>query len=266
MYKLLLASDQKEVLDAFEQIQWEFNGFRKPHVRHDLDGVRECMKVHHADAVVVGFGPEKKHELLVWLREVNPFIPVCEAGRTREEAEAWLRELHTLLNWLRADFSSDHLEQGEMLVLCRRYLFRSLVSERKMTKDELRRGMLMRRSRFDPNSPCVLMTLSCIGGDENGALTDQEHTLERSLFLSLGGDIRGYHVLPLVSGDGRVFVLAGPIREHIEDASAEDMRTILEQCVREGILHAEEYQGLQMRITGIEVLPSLYALCADWKG
>ena len=266
MYKLLLASDQKEVLDAFEKIQWEFNGFRRPHIRHDLDGVKECMKAHHADAVIVGFGPEKKHDLLVWLREVNPYIPVCEAGRTPEEASAWLGELHTLMNWIRADFSNESRRQGEMLVICRRYLFRSLVSERKMTKDELRRGMLMRRSRFDPNSPCVLMTLSRIGGEEGGGLTEGDHALERSLFRSLGGDIRGYHVLPLVTGDGRVFVLAGPIREHIEDATAEDMRTILEQCVREGILHAEEYQGLQMRITDIEVLPSLYALCADWEG
>ncbi|MBR2824049.1 MAG: hypothetical protein IKE24_10230 [Clostridia bacterium] len=263
MYKLLLASDQKEVLDAFDRIQWDYNGFRKPHIRQDLDGVKECMKAHRADAVVVGFGPEKKHELLVWLRAVNPYIPVCEAGRTPEEAAAWLQELNTLLNWIRADFSSDHPDQGEMLVLGRRNLFRSLVSDRAMTKDELRRGMLMRRSRFDPNSPVVLMTLSCVGMEEGSSAPDRDRSLEKSLFRSLGGDIRGYHVLPLVTGDGRIFVLAGPVREHVEDASADDMRSILEESVREGILHAEEYQGLQMRITGIEVLPSLYALCAD---
>ena len=265
MYKLLLASDQKEVLDAFDRIQWEFNGFRKPHVRQDLDGVRECMKVHHADAVVVGFGPEKQHELMVWLRNTNPTIPVCEAGRTPEEASAWLQELGALLNWLRADFSNEYTREGEKLVYCRRKLFRQLVCDRNMTRDELRRGMLMRRSRIDPESPCVLMTLERIGGDEMEPLSDPDHRLERHMFQSLGGDIRGYHVLPLVSRDGRLFVLAGPLREHLKDASAEDMVAILEQTVQEGILHAEEYQGLHMKITGIEVLPSLYALCSDGK-
>ncbi len=259
MYKLLLATDQQEILDAFDRIQWEYNGFRKPHIRHDLDGVKEGLKAHHVDALVVGFGPKEKRETMRWLLEADPYLPVCEAGRTPEEASAWLQELHTLLNWVRADFSSDYAGQGEMLVYCRRHLFRSLVSERKMTKDELRRGMMLRRSRFDPSSPCVLMTLSRVDGEEYG----EDYDLERSLFRSLGGDIRGYHVLPLVCADGRVYVLAGPVRAHVEDATAEDMRTILEQCVRKGILHAEEYQGLQLKITEIEVLPSLYALCAD---
>ena len=33
-----------------------------------------------------------------------------------------------------------------------------------------------------------------------------------------------------------------------------------------GMQHAEEYRGLHLRVTGIQVLPSLYAFCADYVG
>ena len=54
MYKLLLVSDQEEVLNTFEQIQnWEYNGFRKPHIRFDAAGAKDSLSKHHADGLVM---------------------------------------------------------------------------------------------------------------------------------------------------------------------------------------------------------------------
>ena len=275
MYKLLLVSDQDDVLDAFDRINnWEYNGFRKPHIRRDLDGARQCLLEHHADGLVLGLGPEKEHELMVWLHGAYPLLPVCEAGKTPEEALKYLGELNGLLNRIRADFSSDAFPEQEMLVRSRRHFFRKLVGERKMTSQEIKRGMRLRRSRMNPASPCVLMELQYSAGDESEPdeiVQDRDHLLERSLFQSFGGDVAGYHVLPLVTNDGRIYVLAGrlwseELRDGEKENTAESVTEVLERTVREGILHAEEYQGLQLRIKGMDVLPNFYALCADSEG
>ena len=52
MYKLLLVSDQEEVLNAFGQIQnWERQGFKPPHIRYDYDGMLDSLSKHHADGI-----------------------------------------------------------------------------------------------------------------------------------------------------------------------------------------------------------------------
>lgn len=266
MYKLLLVSDKEEVLSAFEQIQnWEYNGFRKPHVRRDLEGARQSLQIHHADAIVMKLSPEKERELMIWLREANPLLPVCEAGETVEKALAYLGELNRLLNRIRADFSSNSGSQQDAMIRCRRHFFRKLVGEHAMTCQELRRGMRMRRSRMNPDLPCVLMTLEH-GEIEDSVLQDEDHQLEKSLFRSFGGDVEGFHVLPLVTRDGRIFVLAGALYGRDNDHTAEEVTAVLKRCVSDGIRHAEEYQGLHLRVTGIDVLPSLYALCPDYQG
>ena len=270
MYKLLLVSDQEEVLNAFEQIQnWEYNGFRKPHIRFDAAGAQDSLSKHHADGLVMALSPEKEHALMVWLRKEYPWLPVCEGGRTTEEVLAYLGELEALLNWLRADFSSDRNTEQDMLVRGRRHFFRKLVDERKMTCGELKRGMLLRRSRMNPELPCVLMTLHIQAEDDSQTdeiLHDQDHQLEKNLFRSFGGDVQGFHVLPLVTKRGSIYVLAGHLRGfREEDVTAEELMSVLEKCIREGIIHAEEYQGLRLSVAETEVLPSLYALCSDYR-
>ena len=56
------------------------------------------------------------------------------------------------------------------------------------------------------------------------------------------------------------------LRDGEKENTAESVTEVLEKTVREGILHAEEYQGLQLRIKGMDVLPNFYALCADSEG
>ena len=48
MYKLLLVSDQEDVLNAFSQISnWELHGFKPPHIRHDFEGAVDSLGKHH---------------------------------------------------------------------------------------------------------------------------------------------------------------------------------------------------------------------------
>ena len=44
MYKLLLISDQDDVLNAFASINnWELHGFKAPHIRHDYEGTLDSL-------------------------------------------------------------------------------------------------------------------------------------------------------------------------------------------------------------------------------
>lgn len=199
-----------------------------------------------------------------YLQAEYPVLPIFEAGRTPTEVMEYLSELRTILNRVRADFSSDSFDEQQLLLRARRYLFRRLVGGEKVTRKELGRNMRLLRSRMDPDKPCILMDLQKSSTEEDrlvGRWQDSDHLLERELFQSFGGDVKGFHVLPLVTDDGRVFVLAGALRGQEQQ---DDMVAALDQCVQAGIAHAEEYRGIHLRVTGVQVLPTLYAFCSDY--
>ena len=267
MYKLMLVSDREDVLNAFDQVRnWGFNGFNQPHVRASVEGAREGLQRHHADGIAYALSPEENAKMFDFLRAEYPMLPIFEAGRTPLEVNKYLEELLKLLNRLHADFSSDFYDEQEMMIRARRHFFRGLVSGKQMTCEELTRNMMLLRSRMDARRPCVLMSMQLSGAADDGLeglLQDRDHLLERELNHSLGGDVGGYHVLPLVTGDGRAFVLAGSLMDSEQE---ENITAILNEYVREGIRHAEEYRGIHLRVTEVHVMPSLYAFCHDYAG
>ena len=106
MYKLLLVSDQEEVLNAFAQIRnWEMLGFKQPHIRHDFEGTKDSLAKHHADGIAIAVIPEEEKKILAYLQEFFPNVPIFQAGRTREEVLRYLNELNILLNMDQKDRS-----------------------------------------------------------------------------------------------------------------------------------------------------------------
>lgn len=267
MYKLLLVSDREDVLEAYDQVHnWGYNGFSRPHIRRDLEGAKEALQKHHVDGIGIALDPEAEDQVIAYLRQEYPLLPIFETAANPADALAHLGGLKTLLNRLRSDFSSDTFDEQQMMIRSRRHFFRKLVSGPKMTSQEVRREMRLLRSRMDPDKTCILMELQQTALEEDrlvGRWQDSDHLLERELFQSFGGDVKGFHVLPLVTEEGKVIVLAGALRDQAQE---EDMTTALDECVREGIQHAEEYRGLHLRVTNVQVLPSLYALCSDYAG
>ena len=267
MYKLLLVSDREDVLEAFDQVHnWGFNGFNRPHIRHDLEGAKESLQKHHADGISVALDPEAEKEIWDFLQREYPMLPIFEAGQTPTEVQEYLGELRVLLNRLHADFSSDTFDEKRMMLLARRTFFRRLVRTNAIPRREVRRKLRLLRSRMDPDKPCILMDVEQSALEEDrlvGRWQDSDHLLERELYQSFGGDVKGFHVLPLVTEDGKVFVLAGALRDQEQEG---DMTAALESAVEEGFRHAEEYRGIHLRVTGIQILPSLYAFCPDYAG
>jgi len=267
MYKLLLVSDREDVLDAFSQVtNWGYNGFQRPHIRHDLEGAKDSLQKHHADGIILAVAPEEEQKIIAWLRAEHPLLPIVEGGTTPAEVLEYLNELLIMLNMIRVDFSSDNFDEKVMMIRIRRHFFRRMVGGDAITMAEMRRKLRLMRSRMDPDQPCVLMDLEQIALEEDrlvGRWQNSDHLLERELFQSFGGDVKGFHVLPLVLENGNVFVLAGALRGQEQE---DDITEALDHCVSEGIRHAQEYRGIHLRVKGIQILPCLYAFCADYTG
>ena len=160
MYKLLLVSDQEEVLNAFSRIQnWELQGFKPPHIRHDFEGAKDSLSKHHADGICIAVNPEEEEKILSYLQTAYPKLSIFEAGRTEEQVLRYLNELKILLNRLHADFYNETVNSSDVLMLCRHEFFRKLINGRIRTGEDLRRNMRLLRSRMDADRPCLLIEL-----------------------------------------------------------------------------------------------------------
>ena len=212
MYKLLLVSDREDVLNAFDQIQnWERQGFKPPHIRHDFEGTKDSLAKHHVDGISIAVAPEEEKKILAYLQEFFPNVPIFQAGTTKEEVLRYLNELNILLNRIHADFSNDRIREIDMLQECRHEFFRKLMTGRVGQKADLLRNMRLLRSRMDPDRTCMLMELEQPAGTEQDKLEGRWHygadRLELALRNSFGGDVEGVHILPTVHTDGRILVL-----------------------------------------------------------
>ncbi len=267
MYKLLLITDQAEVLDAFDQVgNWERTGFKYPHIRHDLEGAKDSLAKHHADGIAIAVSPEEEEKILAYLQEYFPTISIFQAGRNRLEVLRYLNELNILLNRLHADFSNDRFTQADMLQECRHEFFRKVMNGKVATREELIRNMRLLRSRMDADRPCVLMELDQKDAGEDhleGRWQYGQDRLEYRLRQSIGGDVKGFHILPTVHPDGRILILACPLHSVETTVSGDRMTNMITEHIQEGIVHLKEYFGLELTVKEIRILPALNALCAE---
>ena len=129
MYKLLLVSDQEEVLNAFASISnWELLGFKPPHIRHDFEGTKDSLAKHHADGISLAVSPEQEELILAYLQENFPNVSIFQAGRNEEEVRKYLSELKVLLNRIHADFYNERSNTRDVLQMCRHEFFKKVIN------------------------------------------------------------------------------------------------------------------------------------------
>ncbi len=263
MYKLLLVSDREDVLNAFSEVgNWERLGFKAPHIRHDFDGAKESLSKHHADGIAIALDDSEKEKLIWYLRKEYPYLPVFKAGVNREEVVRYLQELKTVLNRLRADFASTSSSEKEVMLECRHDLLRHLVSGELTDEEKLGRSMRLLRSRMDADRPCILIEMSQTGTrDLTVHWSDGYQLLERTLYKSFARDINGYHILPLVTEKGRIFVLAGSLHGEESQGDMDSITPVIMACTEDGIQHVRQYEGMDLQIISCQVFPSLRSLC-----
>ena len=229
MYKLLLVSDQEDVLNAFGQISnWELHGFKPPHIRHDYDGAVDSLAKHHADGICIAVDHDEEEKILAYLQENYPDVSIFEAGRSEDEVLRYLSELKILLN-------------------------------------RLHRNMRLLRSRMDADRPCLLIEIAQSAPFDKleGRWHYGKDRLEVALRNSFAGDKNGIHILPTIHSDGRILVLACPLHGVETEMTLEALTVMLTNYTAESIEHMKEFFGVELHIVEIRVLPALNSLCCD---
>ena len=160
MYKLLLVSDQEDVLNAFSQIEnWELIGFKQPHIRHDFEGTKDSLAKHHADGICIAVKHDEEELILAYLQQYFPNVSIFEAGHDKEEVLRYLSELKILLNRIHADFYNERSNERDVLQMCRHEFFRKVINGKIKNSADLHRNMRLLRSRMDADRPCLLIEL-----------------------------------------------------------------------------------------------------------
>ena len=257
MYKLLLATDRAEVLEAFGAVTvWESMGFRAPRIVNSVNGAIKSLKEHHADAIAFSFSGQDEALLMDHLDVFYPLMPIFSAEETPGGLEAVLLELRGLLSRTHADFSNDNFGVEDMLRICRHEYFRALLEERVSGEENVCRNLRLLRSKMDPEKPCVVVELGM--PQDSDFLKGRWHygtdRLEIALRNFFGVEVAGMRMVAAVLPDERIYLLAGSMW----GASHTDSMTgTVSRHAQECIEHVREYLDLELTIANIRVMPKL---------
>lgn len=263
MYKLLLATDRPEVLDAFGEIRdWERLGFRPPRTAGSADAAEESLRAHHADAVAVALPPEEERKLVADMGCPHWHLrPIMRAAADRETVLKDVMELELLLSRTRADYSNDPYSDETMMLLQRHDFFRRVIAGEESDPDRIRRYMRLLRSRMDPEKACVLLSLRL--AEEGEELSDHwrygPERLEVAMRNIFGAELSGMRLLFSILRDERIFLLACPMLGR-ETPPEEKLVDIVTDYTRRTIDHVREYLGISLEITGARLCPSVTEL------
>ena len=263
MYKLLLATDKPEIMEAFQAVNsWESLGFRTPRMVSTPQAAIDSLKKHHADGIAFAFDEKGDETLMNHLASEYPILPIIYAGRNAGQVTDAVCELRTLLNRTHADFSNDSFGEADMLQLVRHEFFRGLIGGEVAEKTDVTRRLKLLRSRMNPDQPCVLLELSMPEGDS--FLTGRWHygseRLEVALRNFFGVELEGMRMLVSVLPDERIFLLACPM---LGEEAADSISGLVYQHAEDSIAYVREYLGLHLSIANVRVLPNVTVLAAN---
>lgn len=265
MYKILLATNDQKVLDAFSAIAWENLGFRQPRVAATAEEALASLNSFHADAIAIGFPAKEDEALFSALRRVNPELPVMAVSTKSGEVEAYVLELRRLLVRLNADISNDSFTLADQMMVCRHEFFRALMDRRIPTGKDVERLLRLVRSKMDPHRPCVVAELEMPA--ESDFLKGRWHygpeRLEMALRNIFGVEVAGLRILSCVLPGERILLLGCPMHDHVVEAEGSSMTGVVSGHVQDCIDHVDEYLGIDLTIAAMHVLPALTAMARD---
>ena len=141
MYKLLLATNDPAVVEAFSAVKWEELGFKQPRVVSTAEEALSSLRVNHADAVAIGLPKEQDDLLVEQLLEKNPMLPIMAVSTKPGVIESYAVELRRLLGRINADVSNDAFSTADLLKECRHEFFRALMDGRATSEEDVLRHL-----------------------------------------------------------------------------------------------------------------------------
>ena len=265
MYKLLLATNNQAVRDAFAAVAWENLGFKEPRMVSTVEEALSSLKAYHADAIAIALSDQEDSELIRALMERFPNLPVMEAPDMRGEVEIRVLEMRKLLIRLNADISNDNYTLADQLMVVRHEYFRAMMDRRIPSGKDVERMLRLVRSKMDPHRPCVVAELKM--PDSSDFLKGRWHygpqRLEMALRNIFGVEVAGLRILSCVLPGDRIYLLGCPMLYHEMETEENSMTGVVSRHVQDCIDHVDEYLGIDLTISELRVLPALTAMASD---
>ena len=265
MYKLLLATNDQAVRDAFAAVDWENMGFKQPRMASTVEEAIASLKAYHADAIAIALPAAEDAKLIKALMAGYPDLPVMEAPSRRGEVELRALELRKLLVRLNADISNDTYTLADQMMVCRHEYFRAMMDRRIPSANDVVRMLRLVRSKMDPHRPCVVAELKMPAGSDflKGRWHYGPERLEMALRNIFGVEVAGLRILSCVLPGERILLLGCPMLYHDLETAENSMTGVVSQHVQDCIDHVDEYLGIDLTIAAMHVLPTLTAMASD---
>lgn len=265
MYKLLLATNDQKVRDAFSAVDWDALGFKAPRMAETAAEALASLKAYHADAIAIALPAQEDGELIRALMTAYPDLPVMEAPAQQGEAELRTLELRKLLVRLNADISDDDFTLADQMMACRREYFRAMMDYRIPSGRDVVRVLRLIRSKMDPHRPCVVAELKMPADSDflKGRWHYGPERLELALRNIFGVEVAGLRILACVLPGERILLLGCPMLYHEMERTGDSMTALVSRHVQDCIDHVDEFLGIDLTISEMHVLPALTAMAAD---
>lgn len=265
MYKLLLATNEQAVRDAFAAVDWDALGFRQPRVAATVEEALASLRAYHADAIAIALPAAEDDALMRQLMTLHPDLPVMEAPAMRGDVELRALELRKLLIRLNSDVSNDNYTISDQMMYCRHEYFRVLMDRRLPSGRDVERMLRLVRSKMDPHRPCVVaeMKLPRDGEFLKGRWHYGPERLEMALRNIFGVEVAGLRILSCVLPGERIVLLGCPMLYHELETAENSMTGVISRHVQDCIDHVDEYLGIDLTIAEMHVLPALTAMASD---
>ncbi len=262
MYKLLLATNDQAVMDAFRAVAWDNLGFKEPRIVRTAEEAVQSLKAYYADAIAIALPKDQDDALMAQLLEKWPDLPVMEAPARRGDVEVRVIETRRLLIRLNQDYSNDSYTLADQMMACRRQFFRALMDRRIPTEDDVVRMLRLVRSKMDPHRPCVVAEMKMPAGSDflKGRWHYGSERLEMALRNIFGVEVAGLRILACVLPGDRILLLGCPMLYHELETEENSMTGVVSNHVQECISHVEEFLGIDLTISAMHVLPALTAM------
>lgn len=265
MYKLLLATNDPAISDAFAAVKWEMLGFRQPRVASSVEEAIASLNTHHADAIAIGLSAEEDAELVAALLETRPELPIMAVSKNSGLVENYALELRRVLSRMYADMTNTSFTPADMLQVCRHEFFRALMDRRIGERSDVKRLLRLLRSKMEAEKPCVMAELTMPADSDflKGRWQYGSERLELALRNIFGVEVRGLRILSCVLPGERIVLLGCPMLCHEVEAEGNSMTGVITSHVQDCIDHVDEFLGLNLTISSIRILPALTAMAKN---
>lgn len=259
MYKLLLATDQKDIREAFENHPFREMGFHRPLIASTSEEAIELLNSHAIDAVGYYFEKKNGEALSQYLHYDRPSTAIFAVSHESDKQLLVLRELAEMMRRLHSDYADEPYDSEAMRTFLRDELTHNLLAGHIEDFAMAERQFKLLRSHISFTRPCMVYELDMPQGEvymtmhRNGV-----ERLERALRNNFFGryiDRIYYAVAVLTPRHIRV----AAIPKGGESQDMEDFITRANLHMEDSIERIKEYLDLDINVDKCGMIPNLKA-------